>query len=171
MTTNGLFPESQAERNQFHEWFKQQWQAQVGQYFETPDDLNCFDWYRIAGWDEQVLMQALDGLKRRTRHSFEAGREYEHAMSFTIAWLQRAEYHLTCEQSKALAANDAAAYDVLNTSIKCIAVFTYLLQRDERAQRRRRREELARLRELRNQDTRLLKKLVELEEFELPIAA
>ena len=88
-----------------------------------------------------------------------------------IAWLQRAEYHLTCEQSKALAANDAAAYDVLNTSIKCIAVFTYLLQRDERAQRRRRREELARLRELRNQDTRLLKKLVELEEFELPIAA
>jgi hypothetical protein len=85
MTTNGLFPESQAERNQFHEWFKQQWQAQVGQYFETPDDLNCFDWYRIAGWDEQVLMQALDGLKRRTRHSFEAGREYEHAMSFTTA--------------------------------------------------------------------------------------
>jgi hypothetical protein len=50
-------------------------------------------------------------------------------------------------------------------------VFAYLAQRDEGQRRRRRREELARLRELRNQDTRLLKKLVELEEFELPLAA
>jgi hypothetical protein len=89
-----------------------------------------------------------------------------------LVWLERAGHHLTGEQSAALAADDAAAYDVCEQSIRCIAVFTYLLQRDERARRRRRREELARLRKLRNEDTALLKKLVELEDsFELPIAA
>jgi hypothetical protein len=89
-----------------------------------------------------------------------------------LAWLERCEYHLTCEQSKALAANDVSEYEVCEQSVRCVAVFTYLLQRDERARRRRRREELARLKQLRNEDTKLLKRLVELEEpFELPIAA
>lgn len=86
MTTNGLYPESQAERNQFHEWFREQWQAQVGQYFETPDRQDCFGWYRIAGWDNAVLTDAIDSLSKRcNKQGFDPGREWEHMIRFMSA--------------------------------------------------------------------------------------
>jgi hypothetical protein len=88
-----------------------------------------------------------------------------------LAWLQRARCHLEQHRSESLAANDAAAYRADVTSIKMLDVFAYLLQRDERQRRCKKREELARLRELRNQDSALLKRLADTEEFQLPLAA
>jgi hypothetical protein len=63
-----------------------------------------------------------------------------------LAWLQRARCHLEQHRSESLAANDAAAYRADVTSIKMLDVFAYLLQRDERQRRCKKREELARLR-------------------------
>lgn len=90
-----------------------------------------------------------------------------------IAWLQRAVFHLSQHRSEALAQDDAAAFHADEVSIRALQGFIELLQRDEQHKRRKKREELARLRELRNQDTKLIKRLVDLEEdpFELPLAA
>ena len=88
-----------------------------------------------------------------------------------VAWLQRAIWHLQQHRRIALEQNDAAAFHADEVSIRALQVFIELLQRDAQQRRRRQREETTRLRELRNQDAALLKRLADTEEFSLPLAA
>jgi len=99
-------PETHSQRLEFCAHFEILWQTELGEFFETPEHNWCFQWFRLAGWDWDLLADAVADLRGRCNRPFAS---YEHAMrqfSSTLIKLTKAKYGRTnplCEDRKTAA--------------------------------------------------------------------
>src|SRR5262245_16389011 len=95
-------PRYHHERLDFCTQFEGLWSDQLGNYFELPDKSTCFGWFRVCGWDWQLLTETVADLLSRCDRPFASWEHGIKQFSATLVKLTKERYGRTSPLCKDL---------------------------------------------------------------------